>query len=82
MIKLLFFGQLKESLQCEQLQLGVDKPITIAQLKALLVETYPSWEKHVFDKQLLTAVNQSMCNSLQLVCAGDEVALFPPVTGG
>lgn len=82
MIKLLFFGQLKESLQCEQLELTIDKPITVSQLKTRLVEIHPNWEKHVFDKRLLTAINQSMCNSLQLVCAGDEVALFPPVTGG
>ncbi len=82
MINVLFFGQLKESLQCDKSQLAIDKPITIAQLKELLVEKNPSWEKYLFDKQLLVAVNQSMCSSLQLVCAGDEVALFPPVTGG
>ena len=33
-------------------------------------------------KGLRTACNQTLCNSDQVVQDGDEVAFFPPVTGG
>jgi sulfur-carrier protein len=34
------------------------------------------------DNNLLCAVNQQLCDSTMPVKAGDEVAFFPPVTGG
>jgi molybdopterin synthase sulfur carrier subunit len=34
------------------------------------------------DRRLLSAVNQEMANGQTPVRDGDEVAFFPPVTGG
>lgn len=82
MIKVLFFGQLKESLKCAELELSVPTATTIAQLKSQLVEQNPSWQRWILDNQLLTAVNQILCDAEQVIEINDEVAFFPAVTGG
>ncbi len=82
MLNLLFFGQLKERLKCDKLQLEIDQPMTISQLKVHLVDLNPCWRTWLLDTQLLAAVNQSLCGTEHIVNITDEVAFFPPVTGG
>ncbi|MFT6207270.1 MAG: molybdopterin converting factor small subunit, partial [Colwellia sp.] len=40
------------------------------------------WQHYLTNNSLLCAVNHQMVNNDFLVKAGDEVAFFPPVTGG
>jgi len=79
-----FFAELRE-------QLGVDKLLltltslpnpSLADLLAQLRSRDKQWDKHLANKNLLMAVNQQMVKPSYQIKAGDEVAFFPPVTGG
>ena len=86
MIKVLFFAQLREKLACSQLDVPIStalKPsFTVADLKSELTGKGDAWQAVFTDPQVLTAVNQVMCSSDTALVSGDEVAFFPPVTGG
>ncbi len=86
MIKVLFFAQLREKLNCSQLDVPLrapsNAPFTVADLKTQLVSKGPAWQSVFTDPQLLAAVNQVMCDGDAVLTNGDEVAFFPPVTGG
>lgn len=82
MIKVSFFAALREALNCSELQLNVTAPITIARAKALIVELHPSWESSFNNNSLLAAINHEMVDDTSMVNPNDELAFFPPVTGG
>ena len=81
-VKLLFFGQLKERLQCASYNLAIKQPLSIKQLKSHLVSLQPSWQAALNNDLLIAAVNQQIAQEQAIVKGGDEVAFFPPVTGG
>ena len=84
MIDVLYFASLRETLDCdrEELDLGA-YPGDVAQLKARLVSRGGIWQE-VFARQndLLVSVNHEMANDGTPLNEGDEIAFFPPVTGG
>lgn len=82
MVKVLFFAQLREQLGCDQLAVDAPCPLTVAALREQLVAAQPGWAGYLLSDKILSAVNQTLVKSSQLVQAGDEVAFFPPVTGG
>lgn len=87
MIKVLFFAHLREQLNCEQLELEFSAEryhnnLTIADIKNQLVSLHPDWQPHLNNSALLSAVNQQMVQNNAIIKTGDEVAFFPPVTGG
>ena len=82
MIKVFFFARLREQLGCDFVEIehsGVD---TVEDLRRRLGEKYPHWVGFLNDKKLLVAVNQTLVKVVHPVKKGDEVAFFPPVTGG
>ena len=83
-VKVLFFAGLREQLGTpdEELELprGVD---TVAGLRRHLESRGGAWQTVFADKRLVrVAVNQDMAQPVTAIKAGDEVAFFPPVTGG
>ncbi len=82
MIKVLFFAQLREQLDCSNLELPWSQPLTVADLRQKLVEKHPAWSVFFADQQLLSAVNQTLVDENTALNENDEVAFFPPVTGG
>jgi molybdopterin synthase sulfur carrier subunit len=82
MVSVLFFGRLKEELQCGHLQVQVADPVTVAELKQQLVAEQPAWQDMLLDDQVLVAVDQVMATPATQVSSNAEVAFFPPVTGG
>ncbi len=82
MIKILFFGQLREQLDTEQLNLDGFSGSTVADLKDALVQMGSDWQQKFSGASLLAAVNQTIVDEQASVRDGDEVAFFPPVTGG
>ncbi len=82
MIKVNFFAALREALNCNQTQLEVNEPVTVEQARLLLIESNPSWAKSLTNNSLLTAVNQELVQDDFIVNPNDELAFFPPVTGG
>ena len=78
-MKILYFASLKENLNTDHDEINVVSPVSISSIKKQLIEKYG--EKH-FPDNILCAVNHEMVNENTKVCEGDEVAFFPPVTGG
>ncbi|PKO91373.1 MAG: molybdopterin converting factor subunit 1 [Betaproteobacteria bacterium HGW-Betaproteobacteria-1] len=83
MIKVLYFARLRESLGSAGESLEVQDGLSVADLMALLAARGDQWQQE-FDgcKPLRAAVNQTLVLNDARIHAGDEVAFFPPVTGG
>jgi molybdopterin synthase sulfur carrier subunit len=84
MAKILYFASLAETLglKSEQLDLPADCE-SVADLIALLRNRGEPFDR-IFDgkTRVLVAVNQEMGDSGMQIGGGDEIAFFPPVTGG
>lgn len=83
-VKLLFFAGLREQLGTsgEDLELP-DTVNTLAALRAHLRTRGPAWQAALAEGRVLrTAVNQSLASKEARIAEGDEIAFFPPVTGG
>jgi sulfur-carrier protein len=83
-VKVLFFAGLREQLGTSSLEVDVPAGVTtVAGLKEFLVEKNHSWKEALAEKKLIrAAVNQDMVDAGATIKAGDEIAFFPPVTGG
>ncbi|MBC3767395.1 molybdopterin converting factor subunit 1 [Neptunicella marina] len=82
MVKVKFFARLREQLQCSELEVELAESTSIAQLKHKLVDGNPNWQQALASGDLLCALNQTLCSSDTVLSDNDEVAFFPPVTGG
>lgn len=82
-IKLLYFASLRETLGTggEEMTLPGDVS-NVAGLKALLAARGDVWRTLTQSQSLRAAVNQKMAGPEAAISDGDEVAFFPPVTGG
>ena len=76
-----FFARLKEETGTSELNIQLESASTVGQLKDHLLTVYPQWQQYL-EKNLLMAVNQTMAAPDTALHSGDEVAFFPPVTGG
>jgi len=84
MIRLLYFARLREALgtggETLELPKGVD---TLGRLRAHLAGRGAAWAVEMAPaRNLRAAVNQDVANPETSLKDGDEVAFFPPVTGG
>lgn len=75
-IKVRFFASLRESLGTSEKILAVDHEISVAEVWTLCTS------QTEMPVNILAAINQDYVNNSSLVKPGDELAFFPPVTGG
>jgi len=83
-VKVLFFASLREQLgtSAEEIELPADVA-TVAALRSHLVRRGGAWEGALAEKKAVrAAINQDMAKPGAAIRAGDEIAFFPPVTGG
>ena len=83
-LKLVFFARLREDLGTGAEELALPAGVgTVAGLRAHLAGARRRWAAALAQgKAIRVAVNQEMAQPATPVKAGDEVAFFPPVTGG
>lgn len=84
MITVLYFARLKESLNysTEEIDLPADVN-TIALLKLHLAKRGEAWANLFNGNQTIrAAINHALVENNAAIKNGDEVAFFPPVTGG
>ena len=83
MITVLYFARLRETLGTgsEQFVLPVNVR-DIDALRAHLVARGGVWADELQKKAIRAAINQSMASGDSSIADGDEIAFFPPVTGG
>lgn len=83
MIKILYFARYKDALNCGEEELALTPGITTAgNLRDFLCERGAQWQNTVGDNRTLVAINQEISSLDSALNDGDEVAFFPPVTGG
>ncbi|MCP3428211.1 MoaD/ThiS family protein [Opacimonas viscosa] len=82
MFKVLFFGQLADMLDCRNLSMPASSAANVYDLLDILRERDPKWSKALNTEQLMMAVNHTLVTPEHPIVDGDEVAIFPPVTGG
>lgn len=75
-IKVLFFASLRERLKQSSVQLPIEQTLTAAEV------WQRSTDEAVIPANILIALNQAYVQADALVNNGDEIAFFPPVTGG
>ncbi len=81
MIKVLFFAQVRELVGCDSLACETVFP-SVDALRQHLAERNDRWALALEEGKLLAAVNQTLVSFDHPLTSGDEVAFFPPVTGG
>jgi len=77
-----FFARLREELDTESLELPATPDQTVAGLLSELASRGGPWAQLTGDQPVMVAINQAMAKPSSRVHPGDEVAFFPPVTGG
>jgi len=78
-IELLYFARVAELIGKRGETWPLDRPVRASELLAALEARYPDLAPV---RRLKLAINQCHAKSSSLVSAGDEVAVFEPVTGG
>ena len=83
-VKDLFFAGLREQLGTASEEIELPAGVgTVAAMRSHLLQRGDAWKSALGEAKLVrTAVNQDMVPATTRIQAGDEVAFFPPVTGG
>jgi len=83
-VKVLYFASLRERLECGEEK--VDLPGEVADIAAMLEwqrARGPAWaDAFAPGRNFRVSVNHAMAGPGTRLGAGDEIAFFPPVTGG
>ena len=79
-VKLLFFASLKDIVGSRQLDFDVPSGATVNDLLERLEARYPGLRP--YRSIVLTSLNEDYVERSTVVSDGDEVAIFPPVSGG
>jgi molybdopterin synthase sulfur carrier subunit len=83
-IKILYFARIKEAVNYSTEELDLpSEVVTVTALKNYLSQRGENWANLFNGKQVVrAAINHNLVDDLAKIQAGDEVAFFPPVTGG
>ena len=83
-VRILYFASIREKLGRDAEDIDLPPGVaTIASLRTHLRTRGGAWADALAEGKLLrAAVNQDMAQPAAAIKAGDEVAFFPPVTGG
>ena len=74
------FATLKERIGASTVTLEIAETGTVSDLLAELLRLYPNLQP--FKKNIIVSINQEFAGPEKQILAGDEIALFPPVSGG
>ena len=84
MITILYFARLREALGKASEQIALPPGVCdLASLRALLLSRGGAWAEEMADgTSVRAAINQDIAHGDTRIRDGDEIAFFPPVTGG
>jgi molybdopterin synthase catalytic subunit len=79
-VRVLFFGAARDAASSAEAEISLTPPYNAASALEQVLAAYPELRR--FGRSLLFAVNQEYADQNQEVRDGDELAVFPPVSGG
>lgn len=79
-IQIKLFARARELAESELISVSVETDATVAQLRLAMAEQFPQLQP--LSSQLLIAVDNAYAGEEQTLNAQQEVACFPPVSGG
>src|SRR5215470_9097702 len=79
-LRVLFFGAARDAVGQEQIKFNCDAGDTAGEALQKILSAHPALNR--FGKSLLLAVNQEYADQNRKLHNGDELAIFPPVSGG
>ncbi len=84
MIKVLFFAKLREQLKTGQLDIEYNESIQSVNdlLEVIFTNEGELFKEKLSSPQIIAAVNHEVSDRDSTVKDGDEVAFYPPVSGG
>lgn len=78
-----YFASIREQLGVDEQRLELEGDSTVADLIAVLIQTEPKFSAMIEGTpSILIAVNQTVVERNYTLSEDDEVAFFPPMTGG
>ena len=83
-VNVLYFAKLREAVGVEAETLEINENFKVSDLLNFLKDREEKWSEYFNDKKnlLRVAINQKIVDSDHFISDGDEIAIFPPVTGG
>jgi molybdopterin synthase catalytic subunit len=79
-VRVLFFGAARDAIGQEQIEFDCGAGCTAGKAFQKILSENPALNR--FGKSLLLAVNREYADQNRKLSAGDELAIFPPVSGG
>jgi len=81
-MKIKYFAWIKDLTSNEEEELDCNKINNLEELKIFIISKYPDLKKHLDTEILRFAVNQEYVAENIVLNQADEIAIFPPVSGG
>ena len=81
-MKIKYFAWIKDITKKDYDIIEKNHPKNIEELKEILIKSYPNLQDHITKDVLRYAINLEYTSSNKKLSSNDEIAIFPPVSGG
>ena len=81
-MKIKYFAWIKDITNLEEEEINFNEAKNLDELKTYIIKKYPDLKKHMIKEILRFAINQEYAVNNTNLNEEDEIAIFPPVSGG